>query len=108
MSGNTVGYGILVVTGTLTLKGTVQWNGLILVVGTGDFQMDGTNSVNGAVLVADTTNSSGALLSVNGAPTYGVNGGGGSKGGINYSGSCLTNATQLTTFHVISMRELLN
>jgi Tfp pilus assembly protein PilX len=108
MSGNTVGYGILVVTGTLTLKGTVQWNGLVLVVGTGDFQMDGTNSINGSVLVANTTNSLGALLSVNGAPTYGVNGGGGSKGGINYSSSCLANATQLTTYHVISMRELLN
>jgi len=108
LSGNGVGYGILVVTGTLTLKGTVQWNGLILVVGTGNFQMDGTNSINGSVLVADTTNSLGALLSVNGAPTYGVNGGGGSKGGINYSASCLANATQLTTFHVISMRELLN
>jgi Tfp pilus assembly protein PilX len=108
LSGSGVGYGILVVTGTLTLKGTYQWNGLIMVVGTGDFQMDGTNAVNGAVLVADTTNAAGAILSVNGPPTYGVNGGGGAKGGINYSGSCLTNATQLTTYHVISMRELLN
>jgi len=108
LDGSATGYGILVVTGTLTLKGTFTWNGLILVVGTGNFQMDGTNAVNGAVLVADTTNAAGAILSVNGTPTYGVNGGGGSKGGINYSGSCLTNATQLTTFHVISMRELLN
>ena len=108
LSGSQTGYGILVVTGTLTLKGTVQWNGLILVVGQGNFQMDGTNSVNGAVLVADTVNSTGSVLSVLGPPTYGVNGGGGSKGGINYSGSCLTNATQLTTYHVISMRELMN
>ena len=108
LSGSQTGYGILVVTGTLTLKGTVQWNGLILVVGKGNFQMDGTNAVNGAVLVADTVNSTGSVLSVLGPPTYGVNGGGGSKGGINYSGSCLTNATQLTTYHVISMRELMN
>lgn len=108
LSGSSTGYGILVVTGTLTLKGTVQWNGLILVVGKGNFQMDGTNSINGSVLVANTTNSSGALLSVNGAPTYGVSGGGSAKGGINYSASCLANATQLTTFHVISMRELMN
>jgi hypothetical protein len=96
------------VTGTLTLKGTVAWNGLILVVGKGNFQMDGTNTVNGAVLVADTTNASGSLLSVNGTPTYGVSGGGNSSGGVYYSGSCLNNATQLTTFHVISMRELMN
>ena len=108
LSGSSTGYGILIVTGTLTLKGTVAWNGLILVVGTGNFQMDGTNTVNGAVLVADTTNSSGSLLSVNGPPTYGVNGGGNASGGVYYSGSCLANATQLTTFHVISMRELLN
>ena len=108
LSGSSTGYGILIVTGTLTLKGTLAWNGLILVVGQGNFQMDGTNTVNGAVLVADTNNPSGAMLSVNGPPTYGVNGGGNSNGGINYSGSCLANATQLTTFHVISMRELLN
>ena len=108
LDGSSTGYGILIVTGTLTLKGTVAWNGLILVVGTGNFQMDGTNTVNGAVLVADTTNSSGALLSVNGPPTYGVNGGGNATGGIYYSASCLTNGSQLTTFHVISMRELMN
>lgn len=109
LKGSLTGYGILVVTGTLTLKGTVQWNGLILVVGNGNLQMDGTNSINGAVLVANTVNpSTGAVLSTLGTPTFGVNGGGGSKGGINYSGSCLNNATQLTTYHVISMRELLN
>jgi Tfp pilus assembly protein PilX len=108
LDGSSTGYGILIVTGTLTLKGTVAWNGLILVVGKGNFQMDGTNTVNGAVLVADTTNSSGALLSVNGPPTYGVNGGGNATGGIYYSASCLTNGSQLTTFHVISMRELMN
>jgi hypothetical protein len=70
--------------------------------------MDGTNSVNGAVLVANNLSSTGSVLSTLGVPTYGVNGGGGSKGGINYSGSCLANATQLTTYHVISMRELMN
>jgi hypothetical protein len=96
------------VTGTLTLKGTVAWNGLILVVGKGNFQMDGTNTVNGAVLVADTVNNAGSILSVLGPPTYGVNGGGNATGGINYSGSCLTQATKLTTYHVISMRELMN
>jgi Tfp pilus assembly protein PilX len=108
MSGNTTGYGILIVTGTLTLSGTVQWNGLVLVVGKGNFQMDGTNSVNGAVLVANTLGTGGSILSVLGPPGYGVNGGGGAKGGLNYSASCLTSATKLTTYHVISMRELMN
>lgn len=108
LDGSSTGYGILMVTGTLTLKGTVAWNGLILVVGKGNFQMDGTNTVNGAVLVADTVNNAGSILSVLGPPTYGVNGGGTSNGGINYSGSCLMQATKLTTYHVISMRELMN
>jgi hypothetical protein len=109
MSGNTVGYGILVVTGTLTLKGTVQWNGLIVVVGHGDLEMDGTNNINGAVLIAQTLNpSTGAVLTTLGTPTYGVHGGGGSKGGVDYSGSCLAQAAQPSTYHTISMRELMN
>jgi Tfp pilus assembly protein PilX len=108
LDGSSTGYGILIVTGTLTLKGTVAWNGLILVVGKGDFQMDGTNTVNGAVLVADTVNNAGSILSVLGPPTYGVNGGGNASGGIYYSGSCLSQATKLTTYHVVSMRELMN
>jgi Tfp pilus assembly protein PilX len=100
ISGSGTGYGILVVTGNLTFKGTVQWNGLILVVGAGNFQTDGTNSFYGAVVVANT--SSGSI----GTPTFGVNGGG--NGGVNYSSACVAQATQLTTYHSVSFRELIN
>jgi hypothetical protein len=108
LTGNGNGYGILVVTGTLTVKGTVQWNGLVLVVGKGDLQMDGTNSFYGAVLVAKTKDTSGNKLTNIGAPTFGVNGGGNANGGVFYSSACLGQNTQLTIYHSVSFRELMN
>jgi len=108
LSGNANDYGILVVTGTLTVKGTVQWNGLVIVAGTGNLQMDGTNNFTGAVLIAKTKDSSGNKLTTLGSPTFGVNGGGNSAGGVFYSASCLAQETQLTTFHSVSYRELMN
>jgi hypothetical protein len=108
LTGNGNGYGILVVTGTLTVKGTVQWNGLVLVIGQGNLQMDGTNTFYGAVLVAKTKDSSGNKLTNIGSPTFGVNGGGNSTGGVFYSSSCIGQNTQLTTYHSVSFRELLN
>lgn len=107
LNGNANGYGILVVTGTLTVKGTVQWNGLVLVVGKGNLQMDGTNTFKGAVIVAKTKDNSGNALTNIGSPTFGVNGGGNTAGGVFYSAGCLAQATQLTTFHSVSFRELL-
>ncbi len=100
LSGNFTGYGILVVTGTFTAKGSNTWNGLIFVVGSGQVVDKGTSVFNGAMLVANTT---GSTL---GAPNVDVSGGG--HGGVNYSSGCIAQATQLTTFHVISMRELMN
>jgi hypothetical protein len=108
MSGNTVGHGILVITGDAVFKGTVEWDGLVLVVGTGSFTMEGTNTFKGAVVVANSVNSSGGTLNVLGAANGNVNGGGNSIGGIFYSASCLNQATQLTTFHSVSFRELMN
>jgi Tfp pilus assembly protein PilX len=102
LSGNFTGYGILVVTGTFTAKGNNTWNGLIFVVGTGNFIDKGTSTFNGAVVVGNTTGTGTALS----APNVDVSGGG--NGGVNYSSGCIVNATQLTTYHVISMRELLN
>lgn len=109
-SKNNDGYGILVVTGNLTVKGTVAWDGLVLVIGKGNLQMDGTNNFTGAVVVAKTVDSSGNLLATPqpGTATVGVNGGGNAKGGIWYSSSCLAQATQLSTFHSVSFRELMN
>jgi hypothetical protein len=60
----------------------------------------GTDSVNGAMVIANTTGSS------LGAATMDVSGGG-SKGGVKYSSGCIAQATQLTTYHVISFRELI-
>jgi len=108
LSGNANGYGILVVTGTLTVKGTVQWNGLVVVAGNGNLQMDGTNTFLGAVLLAKTKDSSGNNLTTLGSPTFGVNGGGNSNGGVFYSANCLAYGSQLTTFHSVSFRELMN
>jgi len=102
LSGNFTGYGILVVTGTFTAKGSNTWNGLIFVVGAGNFIDKGTSVFNGAVVVANTTGTGTAL----GVPNVDVSGGG--HGGVNYSSGCIMQASQLTTYHVISMRELLN
>jgi Tfp pilus assembly protein PilX len=109
-SKNNDGYGILVVTGNLTVKGTVAWDGLVLVIGKGNLQMDGTNNFTGAVVVAKTVDSLGNLLTTPqpGTATVGVNGGGNANGGIWYSSSCLAQATQLSTFHSVSFRELMN
>jgi autotransporter-associated beta strand protein len=108
LSGNTNAYGILVVTGTLELKGTVQWNGLVLVVGQGNLIMSGNNTFAGAVIIAKTQDTSGHNLSTVGAPSFNVNGGGNNNGGVFYSASCLAQTTQLTTFHSVSFRELMN
>jgi hypothetical protein len=102
LSGNFTGYGILVVTGTFTAKGSNTWNGLIFVVGAGQFIDKGTSTFNGAVVVANTSGTGTAL----GVPNVDVSGGG--HGGVNYSSGCIIQASQLTTYHVISMRELLN
>jgi hypothetical protein len=102
LSGNFTGYGILVVTGTFTAKGSNTWNGLIFVVGAGQFIDKGTSTFNGAVVVANTAGTGTAL----GVPNVDVSGGG--IGGVNYSSGCIMQASQLTTYHVISMRELLN
>src|SRR5262249_2362227 len=56
LSGNTTGYGILVVTGTYTASGTDGWRGIVLVVGQGNMQVNGggNNEYDGAVLLAKT------------------------------------------------------
>jgi Tfp pilus assembly protein PilX len=106
LDGNYTGYGILVVTGTLTAKGTSGWNGIVLVVGAGNAQLDGTTVWNGAVLVANTKTGLPGNLNVLGPTTTGVNGGG--NGGVFYSSGCIAQASTLTTFHVIAIRELMN
>ena len=88
------------VTGTFTAKGSTTWNGLVFVVGQGIYIDKGTNTYNGAMVIANTT------ASTLGVAKADVSGGG--NGGVNYSSGCIAQATTLTTFHVISMRELMN
>jgi hypothetical protein len=62
------GYGLLLVTGTLTFDPNATWNGVILVIGQGimkgGYEGSGTpGQINGAVLVARTLDLSGNPLS---------------------------------------------
>jgi hypothetical protein len=77
--GPTTGYGILVVTGTLTFSGNYSWNGLILVIGAGASLMNGggNGQINGSVFVANTA---GGTLN---SPSAAWSGGGGN--GIQYN-----------------------
>jgi Tfp pilus assembly protein PilX len=108
LSGNTTGYGILVVTGTLNVTGNVNWNGLILVIGQGVFNSSGTPQYNGAIVVAQTLDALGNPLSVVGPPTASFNINGGGNGGVQYSSACVAQATQLSTFHAMVFRELMD
>lgn len=84
MNGSTNGYGILVVTGTLTFRGNMSWNGIVLAIGQGNivFAGGGSGTINGSVLVAKTKDLSGNELSALGVPTLDWSGGGGN--GIYY------------------------
>jgi hypothetical protein len=110
LSGPVTGYGILVVTGTFTASGNVGWNGLILVVGQGNFLGNGggNNVYNGAVLVAKTLDANYNPLATVGPGNTDFNFNGGGGNGINYSSGCIANATTLSTFHVVAIRELMN
>jgi len=107
LSGNTTGYGILVVTGTFTASGDIGWNGLVLVVGKGVFIQNGggNGTWNGAIVVANTVDALGNPLPALGPAQFNGNGGGDS--GINYSTGCIAQATTLSTFHVMVIRELI-
>jgi hypothetical protein len=102
------GYGLLVVTGTLTYDPDATWNGIILVIGQGVFNSTkgGTGQINGAVLVAKTRDASGNLLPNLGAASFRQTGGG---LGIYYS-TCWLNAVagpqRPMTYQVLSYHQL--
>jgi hypothetical protein len=81
LNGSQTGYGILVVTGKLTMSGNFSWNGLVLVIGDGEvaFTGGGNGQINGQLIVAkmwdDHVNKN--LLSEVGSPKLSWNGGGG-------------------------------
>jgi len=100
LSGNTDGYGLLVVTGTLRMTGNMHWHGLVLVIGDGivDIGGGGSGQIIGSMLVAkiwDNYIDHNPLPSV-GAPTASWNGGG--NNGILYDHCLADNLLSLVPF----------
>jgi hypothetical protein len=64
-TGGITGAGMLVVTGELQMGGSIQFDGLVLVIGTGAFWAHGMNrGIHGGLIVAN-------LMLVNGVPVFG-------------------------------------
>ena len=84
LSGSNTGYGILLVTGTLSFGGDFSWNGLVFVIGDGvlTFNGGGSGQINGSVIVAKIWDASHTPLSSLGSPNISWVGGGGN--GIHY------------------------
>jgi hypothetical protein len=99
------GYGLLVVTGTLTYDPDASWNGIILVIGNGQFvsTQSGTGQINGVLLIAQTRDASGNLLSALGSASFKQTAG---SNGIHYSTKSVTAAQPLATYQVLSFREI--
>jgi hypothetical protein len=99
------GYGLLLVTGTLTYDPDANWNGIILVIGKGVFisNQSGPGQINGAVLIANTRDSSGAPLTTLGPASFSQTGGG---SGIHYSSKWIAAAQSATPYQVLSFREI--
>ncbi len=103
------GYGLLLVTGTLTYDPDAHWQGIILVIGKGVFRggHGGTGNIDGAMLVAQTHNSSGQLLpDPNIGPSLvdlsSMPGG----LGIYYDSCWINHAQPPLTYKVLSFREI--
>lgn len=100
---NGAGGGILVVTGTLTLQGNFNFNGLILVTGAGGVQRQGAGNgtLQGNVVVApyDPTNLTAGFL----PPSYDLSGGGTST--ITYNSSSISNGLVAVSNFVLGVAE---
>jgi hypothetical protein len=107
MSGwHNTGYGLLLVTGTLTYDPDASWNGIILVIGKGQFvsTQSGTGQINGVLLIAQTRDPvSGKLLSTLGSASFKQTGGG---NGIHYSSKWVGASLALAPYQVLSFREI--
>jgi hypothetical protein len=100
------GAGVLVVTGTLTFNGHLDFDGLILVIGQGNVVVGGgaNTAVYGAVFVATTNSATSpyAQLPSLAAPAFKWNGGG--KAGVYYN-SCWANYGNAMHYMVVASRE---
>jgi len=100
------GYGLLLVTGTLTYDPDASWDGIILVIGKGQFvsTQSGTGQINGVLLIAQTRDpASGTLLSALGRASFKQTGGG---NGIHYSSKWVAASQALAPYQVLSFREI--
>jgi hypothetical protein len=100
LSGNPSGYGILVVTGTLTMQGNFQWHGIIMAVGDGkvEYAGGGNPEIDGTVFVAKIWDNytDKNLLGELGSPTFDWNGGGGN--GIYYDHCWVNNLIPMVEY----------
>ena len=96
----TNGSGFLVVTGTLTMRGNTDFNGVILVLGKGQLIRDGggNGEIYGGITIAAFGRTSGGFT----APTFNTKGGGNST--IQYDSLALSNALASGT-NVSGIRE---
>jgi hypothetical protein len=104
--GSFTGYGLLLVTGTLHYDPDDSWNGIILVIGQGVFdgsQHGNGGQINGSIFVANTRDNSGNLLASLGPASFSLTGGG---NGIRYNSQVVTTTEALTTYQVLSFREI--
>ena len=100
------GAGVLVVTGTLTISGSMQFDGLILVIGQGNVVINGggAGEIFGQLFIAKTNNSVSPFtqLATLGIPTFTWNGGG--KASISYN-SCWAGVGNKMHYTVVASRE---
>jgi hypothetical protein len=96
------GYGVLLVTGTLTYNPSSTWNGLVLVIGQGNVVSTGSGGGGffGAVLVARTTDAAG--LSNFGPASWVASGG----ATIKYSSCWVSLVQPLISYKILSFREI--
>jgi hypothetical protein len=99
--GNPTGQGTLIVTGTLTLDGNFQWNGVIMVLGEGTVLRTGGGhgDIFGAMYIAKFDSSSNVFQ----APTFDTTGGGSAN--IQYNSAYVDMAKNTGGHSVAAVRE---
>ena len=102
--GTPTGQGTLIVTGNLTLDGSFNWNGVIMVLGSGYVYRGGGGQGNiyGAMFIAK-FDKTGATTDLFGAPTFDTSGGGNSN--IQYSSNAVDMAKSVGGHAVKGVRE---
>lgn len=108
LTGNFIGYGLLVVTGNFSYGGNDGWKGIVLVIGDGTTTFTGAGGGNqefdGALFVATIKDTMGNLLSQVGTVNFNISGGGGN--GVYFNSCWINQAQRPLTYKLLSFREL--